>query len=124
MWALKLIQREENSASVHSSLINQILVLMEKDWDIDVKHVFPEENKCADFLASYTLQLQEVSHFLQDPPVGLKGVLHDDLVDVFLLFWLTDHYWSFVNEKNFVIFLCKKTTLNLLTLIYYIHKDI
>ena len=55
---------------------------MEKDCDIDVKHVFREGNKCADFLASYAMQLQEGSHFLQDPPVGLEGVLHDDLVGV------------------------------------------
>ena len=83
LLVLKLIQREENSASAHSSLINQILLLMEKDWDIDVKHVFREGNKCADFLASYALQLQEGSHFLQDPPFGLEGVLHDDLVGVY-----------------------------------------
>ena len=55
---------------------------MEMDWDINVKHVFREGNKCADFLASYALQLQEGSHFLQDPSVGLEGVLHDDLVGV------------------------------------------
>ncbi|KAI9085325.1 hypothetical protein K1719_032702 [Acacia pycnantha] len=51
-----------------------------RDWRVTVSHVYREGNRCADFLATYALSLEVGIHSLEEPPDGLRGLLHDDAV--------------------------------------------
>ena len=78
LLALNLLKQEGKQVNVFSSFIRQILSLFGRDWQIEIQHVYREGNKCADYLATYALQLEVGRHLLQQPPDGLQYLLHED----------------------------------------------
>ncbi|KAI9081098.1 hypothetical protein K1719_036857 [Acacia pycnantha] len=67
-----------SSASANSSFVNRIQGLLNRDWRVTIIHVYREVNKCADFLATYALNLVEGIHFLQEPPETMIDLLQAD----------------------------------------------
>ncbi|KAI9101402.1 hypothetical protein K1719_023884 [Acacia pycnantha] len=56
--------------------------MLARDWRVSIIHVFREGNRCADFLATFALNLEEGFHALEFPPEGMHRLLHDDEVGV------------------------------------------
>ncbi|KAI9124795.1 hypothetical protein K1719_004122 [Acacia pycnantha] len=53
--------------------------LLAQDWRVTVNHVYREGNRCADFLASFALTLEEGLHSLEHPPADLQRLLSEDM---------------------------------------------
>ncbi|KAI9084616.1 hypothetical protein K1719_033398 [Acacia pycnantha] len=49
------------------------------DWRVTTSHVYREGNLCADFLASFALNLEEGFHALQVPPEAMSLMLQADM---------------------------------------------
>ena len=71
LLALHLLDQEGKHVNAYSNFIRQILSILGREWQIGLQHVYREGNKCADFLASYALQLDLGKHLLQHSPDGL-----------------------------------------------------
>ncbi|KAI9096325.1 hypothetical protein K1719_026044 [Acacia pycnantha] len=48
------------------------------DWRVAITHIYREGNRCADFLATYALDLDRGFHSLEEPPEAMRGILHTD----------------------------------------------
>ncbi|KAI9108254.1 hypothetical protein K1719_020737 [Acacia pycnantha] len=55
---------------------------MNKEWRVEISHVYRERNCCADWLASYALGLEKGLHFSQNPPDGIQHCLSEDAVGI------------------------------------------
>ena len=78
LLALHLLDQEGKHVNAYSNFIRQIISILDREWQIELQHVYREGNKCADFLASYTLQLDVGKHLLLHPPDGLRRLLDED----------------------------------------------
>lgn len=56
---------------------------LSEDWEVEVKHVFHESNRVADFLTRFGHSCTLGLHVLDGPPLGCGSLVVDDLV-VFL----------------------------------------
>ncbi|KAK4270869.1 hypothetical protein QN277_019637 [Acacia crassicarpa] len=78
--ALKLVQHNNDLANASSSIVRRIHNLLDEDWRVTITHVYREGNQCADFLATFALNLEEGLHLLQEPPRAMHFLLHADAV--------------------------------------------
>ncbi|KAI9076584.1 hypothetical protein K1719_041570 [Acacia pycnantha] len=60
------------------SLVRKIQRLLDQEWRVRITHVYIEGNKCADFLATYALDMGGGFHLLDVPPEGLTNLLRED----------------------------------------------
>jgi ribonuclease HI len=47
-----VIKRDYTMSYVGSTLLKRIWQLLEKDWSVDISHIYREANQCADALAN------------------------------------------------------------------------
>lgn len=79
LLALNLVRNLDNISHASMSLVRRIKqLLLAKDQRISISHVFRDGNRCADYLASYALNLDIGNHLLQEAPNGLREVLQED----------------------------------------------
>ena len=73
-----LISKDHNTAPHPNKLVRDILSWMHKDWVIEVSHSFRERNRCVDWLANASFNLQFDTHIWSSPSEGLQQILRDD----------------------------------------------
>ena len=56
--------------------------ILERDWTVEIRHTYKEGNRCADWLANYSLTQSLGSHISQDPPSELLSLLLADALGV------------------------------------------
>ncbi|KAH9716124.1 reverse transcriptase domain-containing protein [Citrus sinensis] len=66
----------------NATLIKAIRDLLERDWSVQLKHVYREANYAADFLASYSLNSPIGFHVLLSPPPEIVGLICKDAYGV------------------------------------------
>ncbi|CAL1405542.1 unnamed protein product [Linum trigynum] len=59
----------------HYILVSQILQLLSRDWQVELKHVFREGNVAADYLASLGHSLSVGEHTITEPSSTLNHLL-------------------------------------------------
>ncbi|KAL9432399.1 hypothetical protein AB3S75_027433 [Citrus x aurantiifolia] len=74
----QLLNTSEANRSGVSSLLWGIKDLLNKDWQISVKHVYREASFAADFLAGMALNLLLGCHIFHSPPIGVHYCLFND----------------------------------------------
>ncbi|KAH9680279.1 putative ribonuclease H protein [Citrus sinensis] len=72
----QLLNKKSLNATL--SLVNDILGLLSRDWQVSVHHVYREANFAADFMASHALTLPLGLHYFTTPPLGVKTWLRND----------------------------------------------
>ncbi|KAH9803418.1 putative ribonuclease H protein [Citrus sinensis] len=72
----QLLHRKSFHATL--PLVNDILGLLSRDWQVSVHHVYREANFAADFMASHALTLPLGLHYFTTPPLGVKTWLQND----------------------------------------------
>ena len=72
----QLLNKKSLNATL--SLVNDILGLLSRDWQVSVHHVYREANFGADFMASHALSLPLGLHYFTTPPLGVKTWLRND----------------------------------------------
>jgi hypothetical protein len=58
--------------------VKQIWLLLEKDWCVEILHVYREANKCADALANIGYTLDYEIEFYEDCPPHISELCIDD----------------------------------------------
>ncbi|KAH9763649.1 putative ribonuclease H protein [Citrus sinensis] len=72
----QLLNRKSFNATL--PLVNDILGLLSRDWQVSIHHVYREANFAADFMASHALTLPLGLHYFTTPPLGVKTWLQND----------------------------------------------
>ncbi|KAI9128124.1 hypothetical protein K1719_001117 [Acacia pycnantha] len=68
----------EGNISANTCLVRRIQQLLSQQWRVNITYGYREGNRCADFLATYALALEEGFHDLGSPPDGLLGTIRED----------------------------------------------
>ncbi|KAH9666673.1 reverse transcriptase domain-containing protein [Citrus sinensis] len=68
----QLLNRKSLNATL--PLVNDILGLLSRDWQVSVHHVYREANFAADFMASHALTLPLGLHYFTTPPLGRQDL--------------------------------------------------
>ncbi|PNX74306.1 hypothetical protein L195_g030223 [Trifolium pratense] len=64
------------------TLIRRIRDLMNMNWQVQITHIWREENKSADWLANFSLTLDSFDlHIFETPPRELRSLIFDDISD-------------------------------------------
>ena len=81
-----LIQKGMDKKHPYAMMIARVQNLLQRDWQVHVKHVFREANLIADYLATigHSLNLGRVCLYLS-PPFLLRTILRDDLAGLLYL---------------------------------------
>lgn len=74
--------KEIEPTSPYYNLVRQIKEWMSKKWDCQLKHVWREGNRSADFLAKAGIRDQNAEGILQEPPGALREILGADILGV------------------------------------------
>ena len=62
------------------SLVRRIQEILQRDWHTQVIHTLQEGNKCADWLANFSLSLNSWNLVvLESPPSELQRLIYDDI---------------------------------------------
>ncbi|KAL9454363.1 hypothetical protein AB3S75_009869 [Citrus x aurantiifolia] len=75
----QLISSTRTEPNAHLSLINAIKELMNRDWQITIKHIYREANFAADFMAKLAGSLPLGFHDFDNPPNGIGYWLCNDM---------------------------------------------
>ncbi|KAK7291983.1 hypothetical protein RIF29_07579 [Crotalaria pallida] len=81
------LMNKENShegPSSYNSLISHINMWRRKAWNINFSHTMREGNECADFLANFSLHLNEETHIFDQPLDGIRSLLSLDYAGIAL----------------------------------------
>ena len=65
------------------NLIMQIKNILDRDWEVNILHVYREANYVADWLANFGLSrdlLDRGADTITDPPAGIFPLLYYDLI--------------------------------------------
>ncbi|KAF7811828.1 ribonuclease H [Senna tora] len=68
-----------------SSLVQEILLMLEGFEDVRIQHRWREANSCADFLANLGTDASPVRRILQHPPPGMTALLMADALGIQML---------------------------------------
>ncbi|KAK4267298.1 hypothetical protein QN277_024096 [Acacia crassicarpa] len=80
--AVRIIQNLDETPNAQLCIVRRIQRLLEQAWRVTITHVYRDGNRCADFLASFALSLEDGYHPLQEPPAGVVGLLEEDAVGI------------------------------------------
>nr|GLL22103.1 hypothetical protein JCGZ_03709 [Ipomoea trifida] len=73
---------EKPPTSMVANIINECRMWLRMNWQIQLNHVFREQNKVADALAKMPLKSKNDWMFLPQPESELLGFLNDDVLGV------------------------------------------
>lgn len=76
---LQFIQEGLDPCHSCFSIVWQCHQLLARDWILQLKHVYKESNRVADWLAYYALGLDLVLHEFNQPPCGVLSLLLQDI---------------------------------------------
>ena len=79
---VNIIQGQTSCPLQSLSLIHEIKSLLNKDWMVQVAHIYREANYCADYLANVAIQSSLGCVYLDRPPSGIQNLLFNDMVGV------------------------------------------
>jgi ribonuclease HI len=78
-----LIDMVTNNCKINGtipSLVRRIQEILQRDWHTQVIHTWREGNRCADWLANFSLSLDSWNLVvLESPPNGLQRLIYDDI---------------------------------------------
>lgn len=74
-----VIQVLSKNTPHQSNLIKAIQHMLNRNWTVEINHIFREGNRCADWLAGNSTRLNVGLHLYSEPP---KALAHFLLVDV------------------------------------------
>lgn len=60
------------------NLVYKCQNLLAKDWKVKVHHIYKEQNRAADFLASAALEHDRGWSIIEDPPTRLQQIMEED----------------------------------------------
>ncbi|XP_073051702.1 uncharacterized protein [Primulina eburnea] len=75
---VKWLKKEETPRSCVVNLIATCLGLLARNWKVRVNHIYREQNKAADFLASEALKYERGYKTIRNPPTGLQDIIDED----------------------------------------------
>ncbi|KAK9265995.1 hypothetical protein L1049_012495 [Liquidambar formosana] len=80
---ISLLTQQMAPTPWHLTLVTDCRSLLQRDWQVQIQHVYREANKCADFLAKYGAS--QVTNFviLNDPPSDLVAILLWDALGIY-----------------------------------------
>lgn len=73
--AVNAIINQTEEISSAWPLIRGIRMLLQKDWEVSVQHIYREANSVADRMAKYAKSLERGWHAFDQPPEILRQVL-------------------------------------------------
>jgi len=76
---VQMINAQNSLIKENSRMLLVIRGLLERDWNVEVCHVYREAKRSADFLASYALAQELGYHLLEEGPPGIHRFLDDDV---------------------------------------------
>lgn len=74
----QVIHSQTLSTNALSSLVNGILKLLSRNWQVSMHHIYREANFAVDFLANFALSIPLRLHVLPGPPHGVDVYLRGD----------------------------------------------
>lgn len=74
---ITIINRGNHENHSHK-ILNQISDWQQWEWELKVCHTSREGNRCADWLANWSLDQELGLHWLDVPPVGLARLIFSD----------------------------------------------
>jgi hypothetical protein len=75
---VQVVCNRQLHSSLGNALVKQIWLLLEKDWCVEILHVYREANKCADALANIGYTLDYEIEFYEDCPPHISELCIDD----------------------------------------------
>ena len=78
MAAFLCITESHEEVSANKAIIRDIKRLLDRQWQVNMKHIYREANRAADFLASYAQHFNLGCHCLDVAPTALRSILFDD----------------------------------------------
>ena len=74
MAAFLCITQSHEEISANTAIIRDIKRLLDRQWQVKIKHIYREANRAADFLASYVQHFNFGCHHLDAPPTTLHPI--------------------------------------------------
>ncbi|KAJ1410831.1 Ribonuclease H domain [Sesbania bispinosa] len=82
LHAIHLINEGDIAYHRYASLIREIRGLFRRDWEASIKHIFREDNYCADYLAKNGAKLDTHLQILEEAPAELKPLILGDALGI------------------------------------------
>ncbi|CAN0919581.1 Putative ribonuclease H protein At1g65750 [Linum grandiflorum] len=115
MAAITILAKDSELDHQHAVLVLQFNEICSRQWEINLSHIYREENNAADYLANLRHSLTYGMHLFDFPDRGLSHWFHYDLIGIFLPRLISvsnkkrrkTSYWPNVLHKyNFIHSVC------------------
>ena len=76
--AVKWINKRLQPTSLMANLFARCFHLMGRNWEVRVGHIYKEQNRAADFLASAAFHHGKELVIYDDPPLSIQSIIAED----------------------------------------------
>ncbi|XP_073051225.1 uncharacterized protein [Primulina eburnea] len=75
---LQWLKKEEVPCSSVLNLLSTCFNILNREWEVRINHIYREQNRAADYLASEAKKYQRGYRDIWTPPKGLEDIIQDD----------------------------------------------
>lgn len=78
----KMVHKESFHINAHSNLVQAIKIHLDKNWAIQIQHVYLKRNRCADYVVNHAFLAPPGFYFHRQPFVDLINITRDNFIGV------------------------------------------